>query len=96
MNTCKLTSQLIAHNYLSFLTAVSREDRRLGFPPLFDNCPPKSRNKERQKKIDFFRLCIKRQKAEKTRENSSFSFFAISEIRILLKKVGALYIEHKS
>ena len=82
MNTCKLTSQLIAHNYLSFLTAVSREDRRLGFPPLLDNCPPKSRNKERQK-------------AEKTRENSSFSFFAISEIRILLKKVGSLYIEDK-
>ena len=84
--------QLIAHSYLSFLTAVSREDRRLGFPPLFDNCPPKSRNKK-GKKSDFFR---QRQKAEKTRENSSFSFFAISEIRILLKKVGSLYIEHKS
>ena len=64
---------------MSFLTAVSREDRRLGFPPLFHNFPPKIQTKK-GKKIDFFQLCIKRQKAEKTRETSPFTFFAISEI----------------
>ena len=54
MNICKLTSQFIAQNYLSFLTGVSREDRTLGFPPLFDNCPPKRPNKERGRKSTFF------------------------------------------
>ena len=45
-NACKLTSGLL-RICRHFLTAVSREARRLGFPPFFDNCPPKSRNKER-------------------------------------------------
>ena len=44
-NACKLTSGLL-RICRHFLTAVSREARRLGFPPFFDNCPPKSRNKE--------------------------------------------------
>ena len=58
---CKLTSQFIARNYLSFLTAVSREDRRMGFPPLFDNCPLKRPNKERGKSRLFFTLKKKAQ-----------------------------------
>ena len=68
-------SQLIAHNYLSFLTAVSREDRRLGFPPLFDNCPPKSRNKERQKKSRLFSTLYKKGKKLEKLEKILFSAF---------------------
>ena len=65
MNNCKLTSQFTAHNYLSFLTAVSWEDWRLGFPPLFDSCPPKKTKQRKRKKVDFFLLWRKRQKVEK-------------------------------
>ena len=74
MNNCKLTSQFTAHNYLSFLTAVSWEDWRLGFPPLFDNCPPKKTKQRKRKKVDFFLLWRKRPKVEKTREMSLSSF----------------------
>ena len=48
------------------------------------------------KKVDFSRLCIKRQKAEKYREIFLSRFFVISELYILLKKVGSLYVEDKS
>ena len=48
------------------------------------------------KKVDFFQLGSKRQKDVKTREIFLSSFFAISEIYILLKKVGSLHIEDKS
>ena len=76
MNTCKLMSQLIAHNYLSCLTVVSREHRRLGFLPLFDNCPPKSRNKERQKKKkSTFSTLYKKDKKLKKLEKILLSAF---------------------
>ena len=67
-------------------------------PPFFDSCQSSEfRQKERgREKVDFFRLWRKRQKAEKTREISFSSFFAISEIQILLKNVASIYIEDKS
>ena len=78
MNNCKLTSQFTGHNYLSFLTAVSWEDWRLGFPPLFDNCPPKNTKQWKRKKVDFFLLWRKRQKVEKNSRNVSFQLFCDS------------------
>ena len=58
-----------------------------------DSCQPKSPNKEKLgEKTTFFDF----EKKGKNSRNFSFQLFAISEIYILLKKVGSLYIEQKS
>ena len=92
MNNCKLTSPFTAHNYLSFLTVVSWEDWRLGFPPLFDSCPPKKTKQRKRKKVDFVLLWRKRQKVEKTREMSLSGFFCDSwDINITQESCFTLY-----
>ena len=75
MNNCKLTSQFTAHNYLSFLTAVSWEDWRLGFLPLFDNSPPKIPNKERGKRSTLFYF---EEKGKKLKKLEKCLFFEIN------------------
>ena len=57
-----------------------------------DSCQPKSPNKEKEKKTTFFDF----EKKGKNSRNFSFQLFAISEIYMLLKKVGSLHIEEKS
>ena len=47
---------------------------------------------KKRKKTTFFDF----EKKGKNSRNFSFQLFAISEIYILLKKVGSLYIEEKS
>ena len=61
MNNCKLTSPFTAHNYLSFLTVVSWEDWRLGFPPF----RPKRPNKKSGKRSTFFYFEEKGKKLKK-------------------------------
>ena len=75
MNNCKLTSQFTAHNYLSFLTAFSWEDWRLGFPPLCHNCPPKKTKQRKRKKVDFFFTLKKKAKSWKKLEKYLFPAF---------------------
>ena len=70
-----------------FLTAFSREVRRLGFPPLFDNCQRK-RQTNKEGKSRLFSTLKKKAKAEITREISLSCFGDI-----LLKKVASLYSE---
>ena len=48
----------------------------MGFPPFFDNCPPKSGNKERYEKDDFLRLCILRIKGEQTQGSGRYKYYS--------------------